>query len=80
MVMAISASDLVPLLLRRPELKDALTPGEKAMMSMEDKMQRLWAHPSISDEFMEKANLSLIARSEERVKMQQYLMQIGAKP
>lgn len=78
--MEISADKLVPLLLRRTELKQAITPGEKTIMSMQEQMRKIWQHPSLSDDFAEKANLSLIARSEERVKMQQYLLQIGARP
>mmetsp|Transcript_5359 Transcript_5359/g.13716 ORF Transcript_5359/g.13716 Transcript_5359/m.13716 type:complete len:384 (-) Transcript_5359:196-1347(-) len=77
-VMEITAEHLVPLLLRRQELRGALTPGERAMLPWGEQMVKLWQHPSISDEAMERANLSLIEKSQARVRVQQYLLGHGA--
>ena len=56
-IMDIKAKQLADVLLARPEFKDAISAGEKVMMSDIEKVRRVWKHPAMSDEAAEKSNL-----------------------
>eukprot|EP00961_Rhodomonas_salina_P237506 3210773-Rhodomonas_salina.2 len=48
--MEVKAEDLVPILLRRPELATVLKPAERISLTPEEQLHRLWTDPSMSDE------------------------------
>lgn len=77
-VVDISAKLLSEIWVARPELKDAITPGEMVFLTEIEKVRRYWKHPSMSDDAAEKSNLFRIESSERKTKLQRHLLAIGA--
>lgn len=78
LLMEVKAEDLVPILLRRPELATVLKPAERISLTPEEQLHRLWTDPSMSDEAAERQAFFRIERSERRMKTQGKLLQLGA--
>jgi hypothetical protein len=68
---------LVSLLSLRVEMEGLISPGEKAMMTMQEQLQKLWLHMSQGSEFIDNLNISRVELGHTRLKVHKLLLHNG---
>jgi CRP-like cAMP-binding protein len=76
-VLEVHAEMLVSLLSSRADMEGLISPGEKAMMTLQQQLKKLWGHLSKGSELVDTLNISRVELGHTRLKVHKFLLQNG---